>query len=46
MGRGMPYKRKICHITIVVSEMAPNEIKKKKKQAKTGDNVAEQKAAV
>jgi len=30
MGRGMPYKRKICHITVVVSELAPDEIKKKK----------------
>jgi large subunit ribosomal protein L22 len=46
MGRGMPYKSKICHITIVVSEMAPNEIKKKKKQAKTVSNTVEQKAAV
>jgi len=35
MGRGMPYKRKMCHVTIVVTELAPNEIKTKKKQAKT-----------
>jgi large subunit ribosomal protein L22 len=35
MGRGMPYKRKMSHVTIVVTELAPNEIKTKKKQAKT-----------
>jgi ribosomal protein L22, bacterial type len=27
-GRGMPYKRKTCHLTIVVSEMSADEIKK------------------
>lgn len=26
-GRGMPYKRKMCHLTIVVSEMSSNEYK-------------------
>jgi large subunit ribosomal protein L22 len=31
MGRGMPYKRKMCHLSIVVSEMTPAEMKKKKK---------------
>jgi large subunit ribosomal protein L22 len=46
MGRGMPYKRKICHITIIVDELAPNEIKKKKKQAKTDGKVTEHKTAV
>lgn len=30
MGRGMPYKRKMCHLTIIVDDMAPSEIKKKK----------------
>jgi len=47
MGRGMPYKRKMCHVTIIVTELAPNEIKKKKKQVKTEKQVsAEQKPAV
>jgi large subunit ribosomal protein L22 len=31
-GRGMPYKRKMCHLTIVVSEMTPSEMKKKVKK--------------
>ena len=35
MGRGMPYKRKMCHVTIVVTELSPEDIKHKKKQAKT-----------
>jgi large subunit ribosomal protein L22 len=32
MGRGMPYKRKTCHLSIVVSELLPHEAKKKKKK--------------
>lgn len=32
MGRGMPYKRKTCHLTIVVSEMSASEIKQKTKK--------------
>jgi len=35
MGRGMPYKRKMCHITIIVTEFNPKELKNKKKQAET-----------
>ena len=47
MGRGMPYKRKMCHLTIVVTELSPNEIKKKKKQPRTEKAVSqEQKPAV
>lgn len=49
MGRGMPYKRKMCHVTIVVIELSPEEIKNKnkKKQAKTDKAVkVEQKATV
>ena len=46
MGRGMPYKRKICHITVVVSELVPGEIKKKKKQVKTDSNDVEHKTTV
>jgi large subunit ribosomal protein L22 len=46
MGRGMPYKRKVSHVTIIVSELGPNEIKNKKKQAKTDGNVTEHKTAV
>lgn len=34
MGRGMPYKRKMCHLTVIVTEMAPNELKKKVKKNK------------
>ena len=29
MGRGMPYRRKTCHLTVVVGEMSPEEMKKK-----------------
>ena len=32
MGRGMPYKRKMCHITVVVTDAIP--IKKRTKTAK------------
>jgi large subunit ribosomal protein L22 len=49
MGRGMPYKRKMCHVTIVVTELSPEEIRNrnKKKQAKTEKAAtAGQKAAV
>ncbi|OGS17240.1 MAG: 50S ribosomal protein L22 [Elusimicrobia bacterium RIFOXYA2_FULL_50_26] len=36
MGRGMPYKRKMCHLTVVVADMEPGELKiKKKKSAKS-----------
>jgi len=31
MGRGMPYKRKMCHLTVIVSEMTPAELNKKRK---------------
>src|SRR3989339_448728 len=38
MGRGMGYKRKMTHITVVVCDMAPGELKvktaKKKEEAK------------
>lgn len=39
MGRGMPYKRKTCHITIVVGEMSADEIKAKKKKQKPTSTV-------
>jgi large subunit ribosomal protein L22 len=29
-GRGMPYKRKTCHLTIVVSDIIPGKIKTRK----------------
>jgi len=32
MGRGLPYKRKTCHLTIVVADMTPEEIKGKRKK--------------
>jgi large subunit ribosomal protein L22 len=32
MGRGMPYKRKMSHLTVVVTELGPNELKRKKKR--------------
>ena len=34
MGRGMPYKRKTCHLTVVVGEMSPEEMKKKAEKVK------------
>jgi large subunit ribosomal protein L22 len=36
MGRGMPYKRKMCHLTVVVTEMGPGELKTKKKKKEEG----------
>ncbi|OGS36771.1 MAG: 50S ribosomal protein L22 [Elusimicrobia bacterium RIFOXYB2_FULL_49_7] len=42
MGRGMGYKRKMCHLTIVVGDMSAEEMKKltrKKKQAETAQPV-------
>jgi len=33
MGRGMPYKRKMCHLTVVVADMEPGELKIKKKRS-------------
>jgi len=37
MGRGMPYKRKMCHLTVVVTDAIP--ITKRVKKAKPGEEV-------
>lgn len=40
MGRGMPYKRKTCHLTVVVTEMTAAEMKGKKKKKEEGQKQA------
>jgi large subunit ribosomal protein L22 len=40
MGRGLPYKRKICHLTIVVADMTPEEMKGKRTKKAEGQKQA------
>jgi large subunit ribosomal protein L22 len=39
-GRGMPYKRKTCHLTVVVTEMTPAEMTGKRKKKEEGQKQA------
>ncbi|MBN1824179.1 MAG: 50S ribosomal protein L22 [Endomicrobiales bacterium] len=35
MGRGLPYKRKMCHISVSIAEILPGEMKQRKKKIST-----------
>jgi hypothetical protein len=45
MGRGMPYKRKMCHLTVVVTDIKPGEFKTRNKNKNTNTNVVQQNKA-
>lgn len=46
MGRGMPYKRKTCHLTVVVTEMGPQDRKIKVKKAAAPQASAEKQTTI